>query len=757
MHTAPPRFSPRASCVVTRVVLCASVGAQFVISGEYRRGGGLFDVDDVAGSGVMLVHHEAWMLPPAEFESLRAALGEVRAGLVAGDDERVEHLGPLIAWLNDAAALPVPPAAPVSSGSGAARLWALTQHLGRYHDDAKALGDVVGATLLHASGLAFFARTGLPGEGRVFSELFDRIARRVLPTPADDSDLAVVLRRGLGARRFLKDAPAVVVVELFALLERHSTTLQAGLEKIEGDIKDAVSVLAVRSAHVGVASDMPLRGGGDDDIADYPFLDLPRWCDLVLERRHSDEELRDHIAGAQNCLRRCHGVLRKIHKTLLSGSVSVDLVFRLDLAERQVARLERLLTLVDPGANTRAAVAVATVKELLDAGESDTSVSGLFADNTRLLARRIVEATGTTGEHYIATSSAEYRAMWRSAAAGGAFMAFVAAIKFLLVWLKLPPFFAGFSASMNYATAFLLMQLFHMTLATKQPSMTAATLAAALDEHGRSGVHRLVELITRTARTQFAAIAGNIGAIVPVTVLLHLAIYASRGKSFLNATDAAKALHSHHLWQSGSVIFAALTGVYLWFSSVAGGWGDNWLRYRRLPQALATNRRIRAVIGVVAAQKLAGAVERHGGGAFGSVVFGLLLGLTPVVSSFFGLPLEIRHITISTATVVFGACADFSADRLQTADLLWAIAGLGAIALMNFAVSFSLALAVALRARDVDARVFRLLVGAVLHRLVRRPLEFILPLERTMKIGEMAPTTTTTTDEPAPPIDPPPR
>jgi site-specific recombinase len=178
---------------------------------------------------------------------------------------------------------------------------------------------------------------------------------------------------------------------------------------------------------------------------------------------------------------------------------------------------------------------------------------------------------------------------------------------------------------------------------------------------------------------------------------------------------------------SGSVFFAALTGVCLWSSSVAGGWCDNWVRYRRLPEALATNRRIRAVIGVNAAKKLASVVDGAGAGAFGSLFLGLVLGLTPVLASFFGLPLDIRHITLSTGTVVMGAMSAFGVGHLDSHALGGALAGLAGIAAMNFGVSFSLALAVALRARDVDARVFRLLVAAVLSRLVRRPMEFVFP------------------------------
>lgn len=685
----------------------------------------------------------SWVLPPAEFDAVRAALARVRGGLLAGPDERVEHLEALIDWLNDDARLPVPAAAAVPSGSQAARLWALTHHLQRYTDDARALGDVVGAVLLHASALPFFAKTGLPAEARLFSEVFDRVARKLLPTPADDGDLAAVLRRSLSRRDFLVEAPASVVVGFVALLDQHSPAFGQGLEKLERDARDAVSVLAVRVANVGVGVDVRARAGAVSDLADYPFLDLPRWCDLVLERRQSDEELRERISGTRQCLRACHGLLRKVHDTLLKGSVSVDLVFRLDLAERQVSRLDRLLDLVDPGKEERPALALQTLLELLDAGADDTSLKGVFNENTRLLARRIVEATGSAGEHYIASSSSEYRAMWKSAALGGAFMAVVCITKFLLTWTKLPPFFSGLSHGLNYAGAFVFMQVFHMTLATKQPSATAATLAAALDEHGRSGVHRLVDLIGRTARTQVAAIGGNIGAIVPAAIALHFAVLAVKGAPFLDSKDGHHALEAHHLLHSGTPLFAALTGVYLWLSSIVAGWTDNWLRFRRLPEAFATNRRIKRVLGVNAALRLSTLVEHSAGPAVGNVFFGLILGLTPVVAGFFGLPAEIRHITLSTATVVFGALSELHRGTLHSADLLWAVAGLASIAFMNFTVSFSLALAVALRARDIDLRVFRLLVLAVLKRYLRRPWELVWPVRDKLPSTTTTPTTPT--------------
>jgi site-specific recombinase len=56
-----------------------------------------------------------------------------------------------------------------------------------------------------------------------------------------------------------------------------------------------------------------------------------------------------------------------------------------------------------------------------------------------------------------------------------------------------------------------------------------------------------------------------------------------------------------------------------------------------------------------------------------------------------------------------------------------AMVGIALIGLLNFGVSFALALVIALRARDVPRGESKTLPGAVLRRFLRRPLEFFYP------------------------------
>jgi site-specific recombinase len=89
----------------------------------------------------------------------------------------------------------------------------------------------------------------------------------------------------------------------------------------------------------------------------------------------------------------------------------------------------------------------------------------------------------------------------------------------------------------------------------------------------------------------------------------------------------------------------------------------------------------------------------------------------------FGLPLDVRHVTLSTGSLAFSACT-LGWSSLTLAPCL----GIALIRLLDFGVSFALALAVALRARDVTGRERLGLALAVARRFVRHPLEIFLPV-----------------------------
>jgi site-specific recombinase len=197
------------------------------------------------------------------------------------------------------------------------------------------------------------------------------------------------------------------------------------------------------------------------------------------------------------------------------------------------------------------------------------------------------------------------------------------------------------------------------------------------------------------------------------------------GAAFLDAATAKSVVASFDPLGSGTIFFAAVTGVLLWVSSLAAGWFENWVVYRRLPEAIE-HHRYGKQLGHGRMVRIARFLEREAAGFGGSIALGFLLGMVPVFAKFFGLPIDVRHITLSTGSLTL-ALSSVGVGAVGWGAVAAAIVGIALIGLLNFGVSFALALVVALRARDVPRGERRTLPGAVARHFLRRPAEFFYP------------------------------
>ncbi len=278
----------------------------------------------------------------------------------------------------------------------------------------------------------------------------------------------------------------------------------------------------------------------------------------------------------------CRVELARIRGHLEDQGVSVDVVYSIDAIDRGLTRIQRLLPMAggDSTAETTRGLLVVLGRGLV----GERSFRQLVADNMRLLARKVIERAGRTGEHYVTTSRREYWHMLSTAAGGGVVTTGTAIGKFLVKWGHFPLFIDGVFSSLLYAGSFLLIQFLGFTLATKQPSMTAAALA------GTIRLADLVALIARISRSQFAAAVGNVATVILVMALFDQLWKLSTGGPFLDTATATAVVKSFDPLRSGTVLFAAYTGVLLWMSSLVAGWFENWVVYRRIPEGLEHHR-----------------------------------------------------------------------------------------------------------------------------------------------------------------------
>lgn len=644
----------------------------------------------------------------------RAVACELEALLDAADaaavlPARLAWLARLSAWLRGKPVV----AGPAGRAAGA-RLWLLLAALDAAPHRRAALARLGASVVAEASAVPLYARTGLPRTRQLGGEALDRLARALLPRPPEDHDFADLLSRLVPDERaaaWLEAVPAALLARLFEALGGAAPATRA---KLAGDLRIAVSVLALRAAALGLDEDLSARSGRDD-ASGSPFLALGRALGAA-------EPL---ACDVPPLLAACRADLRAALDHLETFGVSVDLVFRIEAASAQLDRIERLAAL--PAASNDPEAAVGFLRELATAQLRDRRFGALVGGHLGLLARKIVESAGRTGEHYIATTRAEMVAMFRSAAGGGVVTAFTAAGKYALLHVALAPFFFGLFTALDYAASFLVMQAAGFTLATKQPSFTAAALAASLDErreHG--GLGRLVDSIACAARSQLVVAAGNVGVVVPAVILLHLGLVRWTGSAILDHETAHHVLASLDPLRLSTAAFAAFTGLLLFGSSMAAGWLENWAVFRRLPEAIARHRALVRWLGDRRAAAIGRAFGRAISGVGHNVSLGFTLGMFPSVGAFFGVPLEVRHVTLSAGALTLAACA-LGPSVLLEPELARAALGIGLIGAFNFGVSFSLALVVALRARDVDRSDVLALARAVVARLFGDPLSFFWP------------------------------
>ena len=420
----------------------------------------------------------------------------------------------------------------------------------------------------------------------------------------------------------------------------------------------------------------------------------------------------------------CRACADSVHEHLEAHGVSVDVVFEVDQLRERTHRIEELLTCVLSPEPAREIVHL--LAALVRTADDRRGIGALFSRHYSLLARKVAERSAETGEHYITRDASEYRQMLRAAAGGGAVLAGTTFMKFLLLALGLTAFWGGFWAGINYATSFVIVQLMHWTVATKQPAMTAPAMAEKLaDVSSDEAVEGFVDEVAHLIRSQAAGIFGNLALVVPLVLAVQWLCTVIFGAPLVGHSDAKHVLEGITLL-GPTALFAAFTGVLLFASSLIAGWAENWFVWHRIDSAIAWNPGFVARLGAARAQRWAAWWRANISGLAANISLGLMLGIVPTVALFFGLPVEVRHVTLSTGQLAAAVGAEGLAV-FQTSPFWWCLAGIPVTGLLNLAVSFFLAFRVALRSRGIRLSDRSRIYKAIRARLRRRPASFIVP------------------------------
>ncbi len=608
------------------------------------------------------------------------------------------------------------------------------------HDDLLRLDfqEAFQAMIGELDSVALLAEAGLPKHHAVFSEGLRRLFNRFLPSAmsvSDSSRLMIALfAHSRDVDRFL-DLPQPLFERLSTLLAPPPTGGgPRSSPRLQSDLRQALCLIATRTAGRGVTSAVRDRGE-KQEVQNSPFYQLI-FATQQLVAASDATSAAPYFEAWKAAVSSCRKELGHVRLGMETTGVSADLVLDLRSIELALMRMHGLARILTFGAlpvddNTDISTAARSLlNQLIEGRLEDKRVSALLKQNLNLLARKTVERTGHSGEHYIAHSRKEYWQMWLAAVGGGLLTVLTAAIKMRIVEQSFPLFVEGFLSGTNYAISFILLQVFGLVLATKQPSATAATFAGIVRSNPGSASWPIISDFTaRISRTQLAAAIGNVIAVcIGAVALERLWRVMFAGEHYLPVESARHVYEALHPFASGTIIYAAATGVILWLAALIGGWCENFAVFHRLTEAVAQHPMGHRV-GQKSMARLASWIELNLAGWSTSIALGYLLGFVPVIARFFGIPFDVRHVTLSTGTLALAA-ARFGTSSFGKDWFYYAIAGIGVTFVLNLGVSFSIASFVALRAYDVSRREQLMLVRFLLRQIVRSPLKFVFPVER---------------------------
>lgn len=564
----------------------------------------------------------------------------------------------------------------------------------------------------HHSYVRVISEAGLPDEGFLLRELLARALRHLLPVDEVGGDLYVLmdsLNLKESDARWLGSLPDSLVAAWGDVFRPSKSSILASCK-----------LLALRAANIALSRDL-IEFSDDEDITKSAFFDLPSVVENAV--RHPETHYRWEEQRAA-----CELQLQTVNRLLSDKGSSVDLIFRVRLMRSLLGRIQQVISLDQTahdssGHDTTSLAARKLAIAVVHGFASQRRIGTVLSASTRRFARSVVERTGRTGKHYIAGDAAQWRIMGRGAMLAGVITAFTALFKYALSSLIHAPLLLAIAHSVNYIVSFLLMQAGGFLLASKMPAATAAALVDAMEDPEKDHMDSLKAI----SSTQFIVTLANLVGAIPVSILVDRIIKAVTGHPFLNAAQAEHGVYMLFPHSSGTILFALVTGVFLWLSSLATGWTANYLAMHKMATSISNSLRIRASLGQARAAKLAHWVQHHAAGSAGFIVLGFLLGTMPIVFELFGIPLEVRHVTLAAASLGYALDAGHVFGQLSWYETISALSGVAMVGVLNIFTSFALSFLLAVRARNIgDAESHRFL-REVGRELVANPLAFVFP------------------------------
>lgn len=499
----------------------------------------------------------------------------------------------------------------------------------------------------------------------------------------------------------------------------------------------AIMALSTRASGVVLERDIR-RMLPEYDNQRSPFLALQKkvedMFDIQTETQTVITTEHNEYKQLKEILNNCNQYVNMAYDASEIRGISLKTNKDLNRLKEQISRIEDILPLITTESkNGEQKMPLNLFYALLNIHTNKIQLKKFVKNATQMYAAEIISHKATTGEKYISKTSNEYYSMLKAALGGGFIVGVLCIFKVLLGEVDKSTFGTAFLYSMNYALGFVIIYLLGFTLATKQPAMTAPTLVAVIEKglglKVRSNIRyqEFAAFFAQLFRTQLIAFVGNaimafVTALVGVWLIYKFQGYDIAGKKW------PILLHDLDPIKSAAIFHASIAGVFLFVSSIIAGDVANRNKFYKISERISQNPVIKRMLGANKRKKLKEWYDKKWPGISSNFWFGVLMGSIGPLGIFFGLNLDIRHITFASGNFALGL---FGANyNIGQEVMAWSIIGIGIIGFMNFIVSFSLSLFLAFRAKNIPVGEIRPILLSVLRELWKHPLSFVYPTER---------------------------
>ena len=590
-----------------------------------------------------------------------------------------------------------------------------------------------------------FTDAGLLNSVSFFKELRCRISRQLLPDQPSEENIQYVLNQ-LFYRpsdvKWVHQIPLDNWKELFEILAVSTFYEDSESKTTSKQILLAIMILSQRMGGLALQTDVR-RMVPEYAHLNSPFIALDDELNNLARTLSKEDKpylyIQDHELDYKqlNILAgQCEDFVNKADANTSKYGVTFSVNQTLLLIRQQIKRIKRLYNylFIEKEAD-KCEKTIAFYLDMVKTNSKKNNIRKLIDDSVYNITYEITNYTGKTGEHYITSTTGEYFKMLKTALWGGVIVGFMCLVK---LYMSMQPdqsdFFRALNYSFNYAIGFVLIYLTGSTLATKQPAMTASTIAKTLEslsdnDNNKEKQKHYTEfsaLFTRLFRSQFIAFVGNVFGAFPVSMLLAI------GMSYLSGYNIAtkKSLHlleDLNIWHTPVFLHACIAGIFLFLSGIIAGNVASVNNFNNFYYRLSEHPFLKGFFGKVRMQRVANWMQQKWPSVVSNIWFGVFMGSAWAIGHFFGLPIDIRHITFASGNLAYGLYGMNFIISLE--NILWCILGIGIIGLGNFIVSFGLSLWIALRSREVPASELKYLGRCVWRAFKARPRAFFFPVK----------------------------